>query len=175
MPKGPQEADNPAPVLAAHRAPAYLARRFHQICLGVSAEILDGEGVTQLQWGVMAAISDEPGSGQTHIAKRVGIDAVTLGQLIEVLEQRGLVKRNTDPGDRRSRQLFLTSRGAELRRRLRPSLLAMQDRVLAPLAKAERAALLELLTRVIEANDSYAKPGNGRRKPRRRSETQPAA
>jgi hypothetical protein len=50
-------------------------------------------------------------------------------------------------------------------------LLAAQERLLAPLAKAERAALLDMLVRVIEANDSYARPGNGRRKPRRRTST----
>jgi hypothetical protein len=36
-------------------------------------------------------------------------------------------------------------------------LLAAQERLLAPLAKAERAALLDMLVRVIEANDSYAR------------------
>jgi hypothetical protein len=61
-----------------------------------------------------------------------------------------------------------------LRRRLRPSLLAAQERLLAPLTKAERLALLDMLARVIEANDSYARPGNGRRKPRRRSDSHSA-
>jgi len=60
-----------------------------------------------------------------------------------------------------------------LRRRLRPSLLNAQERLLEPLAKAERAALLDMLARVIEANDFYARPGNGRRKPRRRTDSPP--
>jgi DNA-binding MarR family transcriptional regulator len=94
--------------------------------------------------------------------------------MIEILEQKGLVKRQIDPADRRARQLFVTRRGAELRRRLRPSLLAAQERLLAPLTKTERMALLDMLARVIEANDSYARPGNGRRKPRRRTEAHPA-
>jgi MarR family transcriptional regulator, temperature-dependent positive regulator of motility len=166
--------DEPAPVLASHRVPAHLARRFHQICLGVTAEILDREDLTPLLWGVMAAVVEEPGSGQRYLANRMGVDAVNLGQMIEVLEQKGLVKRQIDPADRRARQLFVTRRGAELRRRLRPSLLAAQERLLQPLTKAERTALLEMLARVIEANDSYARPGNGRRKPRRKADSHPA-
>ena len=161
--------DEASRVLAYHRVPAYLARRFHQICLGVTAEILDGEGLTQLLWGLMVAIAEEPGSGQRHLAKRVGVDAVTLGQLIETLEQKGLVKREIDPDDRRARQLFITPRGVELRGRLRPPLLAAQERLLTSLTKAERHSLLNMLVRVIESNDAYARPGNGRRKPRRRS------
>jgi DNA-binding MarR family transcriptional regulator len=44
-----------------------------------------------------------------------------------MLEQSRLVERQIDPEDRRARRLFLTGRGTELRRRLRPSLLAMQE------------------------------------------------
>jgi DNA-binding MarR family transcriptional regulator len=168
-----ENGDEPAPVLASHRVPAHLARRFHQICLGVTAEILDREDLTPMLFGVMAAVVEEPGSGQRHLANRMGVDAVNLGQMIEILEQKGLVKRQIDPADRRARQLFVTPRGAALRRRLRPSLLAVQDRLLAPLAKAERAALLDMLARVIEANNAYARPGNGRRKPRRRTDSHP--
>jgi DNA-binding MarR family transcriptional regulator len=166
-----QEGTEPLPVLASHRVPAHLARRFHQICLGVTAEILDGQDITPIQWGVMAAILEEPGSGQTHIAKRVGIDPVTLGQLIEALEKKDLVERKIDPGDRRGRQLFLTPRATELFHRMRPSLLEAQERVLAPLTKTERASLLDMLARVVVTNGSYARPGHGRRKPRRRTDS----
>ena len=167
-----ESGEKPGPVLASHRVPAHLARRFNQICLGVTAEILDREDLTPLLFGVVAAVVEEPGSGQRHLANRMGVDAVNLGQMIEILEQKGLVKRQIDPADRRARQLFVTRRGAELRRRLRPLLLAAQERLLAPLTKTERMALLDMLARVIEANDSYARPGNGRRKPRRRTEAQ---
>ena len=77
MAKRDHEGTEPLPVLASHRVAAHLARRFHQICLGLTAEILDGEDVTPIQWAVMAAILEEPGSGQKHIAMRVGIDPVT--------------------------------------------------------------------------------------------------
>lgn len=157
------------PVLGSHRVPAHLARRFNQICLGVTAEILAREDLTPLIFGVMAAVVEDPGSGQRHLASRMGIDAVSFGQMIDFLEQRGLVRRELDPDDRRARCLYVTKRGAQLRRRLRPVLLAAQERLLAPLSKSERVALLDMLVRVIEANDSYARPGNGRRKPRPRS------
>ena len=160
MPESRPEPTKSSSVLPSHRVPAHLARRFHQICLGVTAEILMDEDLTPQLWAVMAAVTDEPGNGQRQLAGRVGVDAVNFGQMIEFLE---------DPDDRRARKLYPTRRGADLRRRLRPALLAAQERLLAPLAKAERAALLDMLVRVIEANDSYARPGNGRRKPRRRT------
>jgi len=163
-----------SPVLPSHRVPAHLARRFHQICLGVTGEIVLGEDLTPMLWGVLVAVLEEPGNGQRHVAGRMGVDPVTFGQMIDVLEQKDLVRRQANPDDRRAHQLYATRRAIDLRRRLTPLLLAAQDRLLAPLKKAERAALINLLLRVIEANDSYARPGNGRRKPRRKSDPESA-
>jgi DNA-binding MarR family transcriptional regulator len=158
------------PVLGSHRVPAHLARRFNQICIGVTAEILFKEDLTPLSFGVMAAVLEAPGSGQRQLARQLGIDVVSFGQMIDLLERKQLVKRALDPADRRARRLYVTKRGSELRRRLRPALLAAQERLLSPLSKAERTKLLDMLVRVIEANDSYARPGNGRRKPRLKSD-----
>ena len=119
-------------VLPSHRVPAHLARRFNQICLGVTAEILAPEDLTPLLWGVMAAVLEEPGSGQKQVAQRMGVDVVNFGQMVEVLEEKGLIERKIDPDDRRARKLYVT-RGASLRRRLRPAALSAQERLLAPL------------------------------------------
>ena len=156
-------------VLPSHRVPAHLARRFNQICLGVTAEILGGEDLTPMLFGVLVAVVEQPGRGQRQVAERMGVDVVNFGQMIDELEGKGLVERKIDPDDRRARKLYVTERGAALRRRLSPDLISAQQRLLAPLAPDERRALLDLLVRVIEANDSYARPGNGRRKPQRKS------
>ena len=173
MHKPDPERNGKSSVLPSHRVPAHLARRFNQICLGVTAEILVHEDLTPLLWGVMAAVREQPGSGQRQLASRMGVDAVNFGQMIDFLEQKGLLKRQIDPDDRRARQLYVTRRGTDLHGRMRPFLLASQDRLLAPLSKKERTTLLDMLVRVIEANDSYARPGNGRRKPRRKTDTKP--
>jgi len=43
--------DQRASVLDSHRVPAHLARRFNQICLGVTAEILDREDINAVASG----------------------------------------------------------------------------------------------------------------------------
>ena len=147
-----------SPILGSHRVPAHLARRFNQICIGVTAEIFSREDLTPLSFGVMAAVFEAPGSGQRQLANQMGIDVVSFGQMIDLLEQKHLVNGESDPDDRRARRLYVTRRGTELRRRLRPALLTAQERLLSPLSKAERAALLDMLVRVIEANDSSHGP-----------------
>ncbi len=148
-----------------HRVPAHLARRFHQICLGVTAEILEGEGLTPTEYGVLAAVDDHPGQDQRGLAAGLGIDAASTSQIVDRLERADLIARRVNPEDRRARALRLTASGGKLRRRLRPALLAAQQRIMAPLSPDERALLLDLLSRVVDGNESYARPGNGRRKP----------
>jgi hypothetical protein len=71
------------------------------------------------------------------------------------------------PSDRRAYALHLTEAGCRLRSRLRPLVLAAQDRVLEPLTEKERQLFLDLLTRVVEGNAALVRPGHGRRRPAR--------
>jgi DNA-binding MarR family transcriptional regulator len=161
------DATSPASLVpSTHRVPAHLARRFHQICLGVLAEVTEPSGISPLQYAMLAALEEIPGLDQRRLALRVGCDAVTAGQLIDGLEARGYVDRRVDVADRRSRVLRLTASGRRLRRKLRPVIAAAHQRILSPLSAKESALLVDFLTRVIESNESYARPGNGRRRPR---------
>jgi len=167
MPKKTRD-DHPSPVPQIHRVAAHLARRFHQVCLGALSEVTQPEGLTPLEFGALAAIDEVPGIDQRRLAARLAIDAVSTGQLVMSLERHGWVARIVHPEDRRARQLTLTRAGARLRTDLRPLLGKAHDRILSSLSAAERTQLIDLLTRVVETNEPYARPGNGRRRPRKR-------
>ncbi len=124
-------------------------------------------GLTVLEYSALGSIDDRPGIDQRRLAERMGIDKDTAGDLVAALEARGLLERRIDPADRRARTLHLTPEGLALRRRVRPAALAVQERILAPLAPADRQTLVALLVQAVEGNGTYARPGNGRRKPRR--------
>jgi MarR family transcriptional regulator, temperature-dependent positive regulator of motility len=152
-----------------HRVPFPLARRFNQICATVLAEILAEENMRPGGYSAIATIDDFPGIDQRRLATTIGVDRTNAGQIVGELEARGLIERRINGADRRARKLSLTPVGKKLRRRLQPKLLAAQDAVLAVLAPQERKLLIELLVRVVEANEAYARPGAGRRPPPRRS------
>jgi MarR family transcriptional regulator, temperature-dependent positive regulator of motility len=162
-------ADRANLVPSVHRVPAHLARRFNQICVGTMAEIMDPEGIMPREYAVLAAIDDLPGLDQRTLATRLGIDPVSAGQMLDRLEGAGLVDRRVDPDDRRARVLKLTQRGARLRQRLILPARAAHDRIMAPLSGAERRLFIDFLVRIVEGNESYARPGNGRRRPRKAS------
>ena len=174
-PAPPQAERRPAgPVPPGHRVPSFLAFRFHQLCLGIMAEVLAPEGLKWGEYGALTALDAEPGIDQQGLAARLGIDKVSAGQMVDRLEARGLASRSLHPSDRRARVLHLTPEGLALRRRLQPAALAAQDRILALLRPEERVLLVELLARVVEGHAAYARPGHGRSRPRRRSSELPA-
>ena len=152
-----------------HRVPFALARRFQQICNTVLAETLAGEEVSApLAYHALALVDDFPGVEQRRLAELMGIDRTNVGQIVDELEAKGLVRRSVNGADRRARELRLTARAVNLRRRMRPKVLAAQASVLTPLKSAERVLLIDLLTRVVQANEIHARPGAGRRPPGKR-------
>lgn len=167
--QGPAIVENPpelqpGTVPHAHRVPAHLARRFQQICLGLASEVTQQAGLTPIEFAILAGLDDAPDLDQRSLASYLGIDPVTVHHILQRLEAAGLVDRRVDPADRRARVLRLTDQGQGLRQTLRPATLAVQDRILAPLAPAERIAFIDMLTRLVQAHEAHARPGNGRRR-----------
>jgi DNA-binding MarR family transcriptional regulator len=143
-----------------------LARRFAQICTAALADMTAEAGLTPLQYAALSYLCDEPDIDQNGLASRLGVDRTSVGQFIDQMEAKGLVERRINGADRRARMLRLSTRGTKLRERLRPKAHLVQSRLLGTLTPTEREILLELLVRVIEANETFARPGAGRRKPR---------
>jgi MarR family transcriptional regulator, temperature-dependent positive regulator of motility len=158
-----------ADTIVPHRVPFPLARRFHQICATVVAEVYAGEELRMLDYAALACLDDFPGIDQRHLARLMGVDRTNVGQIVDELEASGLVDRRVNGDDRRARELRATARGQKLRRDLRPKLLDAQARILAPLTPKEQVLLIELLARVVEANEVHARPGAGRRRPQRKA------
>src|SRR5690348_60931 len=84
---------------------AYAAERF-----GERAAALD---FTRPQAGLLRLISREPGQSQQAVARRLGTPPSRLVALVDGLEQRGLIERRRNPGDRRNYALHPTAAGEE--------------------------------------------------------------
>jgi DNA-binding MarR family transcriptional regulator len=137
------------------------------------AEALRPEDLTPLQYAVVAYLRDEPHIDQKGLAARLAVDRTNAGLLVDQLEDRGIVQRLPNPDDRRVWLLRLTPLGDTLFARLAPIVRAVQTNILErALTRKEANTLLDLLVRVIQANEELARPGGGRRK-RARSSARP--
>ena len=147
--------------------PIGLARRFYQITTAVTAEVHEQKktGLRHLEFGVMVRLHDTPGLDQNSLADWMSLDRASISTMVFRLEQQGLIERAVNGADRRARVLRLTAKGKALHDRIRPLARAAQDRVLDVLTAAERKSFVEMLVRVIDANQTYVRPGAGRRRP----------
>jgi DNA-binding MarR family transcriptional regulator len=157
------------------QAPVALARRFYQITLGVLAEVQGDTELRPLEFGVLIHLHHHPGIDQNTLVERMALDRTSISAMVYRLEHLGLIERSVNGADRRARVLRLSAAGHALHDRKLPKATAAQARILAVLSPAERRSLIEMLGRVIEANQQYVRPGWGRRKPVRKTPATAAA
>lgn len=105
--------------------------------------------VTPVQFAILNALLDRPGEDQITLAGRVALDAATLGAVIARLQARGLVRRESDPGDRRRKLLWLTPQGQTLSKQLIAPARRVQERLMAPLSPQDQVLLVQLLERLV--------------------------
>jgi DNA-binding MarR family transcriptional regulator len=144
-----------------------LARRVHQISMAMTADSIAGVDLTPMQYGAMGCLNrqdGEPDIDQAGLAARLGVDRNSASVLVEELVAKGVVERRVNIADRRARLLRLSLAGERLFHQVRKRFLAAHTRTLEALGPDERELLLDLMTRVIAANGSRARPGAGRRK-----------
>nr|WP_246315228.1 MarR family transcriptional regulator [Kineococcus aurantiacus] len=111
-------------------------------------------GVTPAQGRVLRVVGrcgTPPRMGE--VAERLHIAPRSLTDLVDPLQDAGLLRRTPDPGNRRSVLLELTPRGASVLEELHQRSRRSAARAFAVLAPEERRHLLALLRRVEAAVD----------------------
>lgn len=84
-----------------------------------------------------------------ELAARLSCDKSNVTGIVDELEKRGLVARQTDPHDRRIKQLVFTDTGRELRRALRTRLYDDAPAI-STLTRQEEAQLRDLLRQALQ-------------------------
>lgn len=106
---------------------------------------LRGTGLTLGQPKVLDYLGNHDGASQKEIAGACHIEAGSLTVLLGRMEGQGMVRRESPPGDRRTLQVFLTSDGWRLQRKVSQAMEELEQEFLAPLDSAQRELLCQAL------------------------------
>jgi DNA-binding MarR family transcriptional regulator len=136
----------PLPALAGRLG--YLMKHAHQRLTDLTGSALAPFGISGRELAVLIAIDDRAPLSQQEVARRLGVDRTTMVALIDDLENKTLVQRRQDPGDRRKNVVVLTDAGHVTLRRASAASEEAERRFLAPLSRAEGAAFTEALRAV---------------------------
>ncbi|TMM22995.1 MAG: MarR family transcriptional regulator [Actinobacteria bacterium] len=136
----------------------FLLKRLGFAAKGKSMAAFEATGLHPYQFGVLIALAEGSHETQGAIADSLGYDRGQLVGLLDELEERGLVERKRDPGDRRRQLVRLTPDGKRTLKELRALSKQLEDDFLEPLDAKDRAALHALLLRLAEKHEPRCAP-----------------
>jgi MarR family transcriptional regulator, lower aerobic nicotinate degradation pathway regulator len=133
--------------------PGHLIRRAQQISSALFAEECGAFDLTSVQYAALVAIRENPDVDATRLSVLIAFDRSTIGDVLARLEGKGWVVRHSSLNDKRVKLLRLSADGEEVLRRVEPAVRRVQERLLAPLAPADRATIVKLLARLAEVHN----------------------
>ena len=133
--------------------------RIKQVVLAQVAQF----GLAPQQFWMLTALREMPGMSQADLAERVRADAPTVSRTLGALLERGLVRSDPDPEDRRRSRVFLTAAGEQLASEVAAVAADVRAAVVEGMSAAEEAAVRRGLKRILDNLDRYAARVRGRR------------
>src|ERR1700761_6037777 len=89
--------------------PYLIVRLGHQLSQSFG-ELMGSVGLSARQFGIMSQVMKEDGVGSAEIARPIGVTPQSAGDQVEILVDRGLLKRDK-PGSGRKAGVHLTAKG----------------------------------------------------------------
>jgi DNA-binding MarR family transcriptional regulator len=98
-------------------------------------------GITRREWGLLGLLAVQDGQTLTALNERAGLDKARSSRIVASLVDKGLVRSEPRPSNRRELALWLTDAGRELHDRLMPEVRALNLELLQALDEGEVALL----------------------------------
>jgi DNA-binding MarR family transcriptional regulator len=108
-------------------------------------------GITRPQWRVLALLKRFDGSTQVTMADMLDVEPITMGRMVDRLQNAGLIERRADPTDRRAWRVHLTATGNDKVEELKPLAKDLFGDALAGLSLKQQSEL-ETMLNIIRGN-----------------------
>ena len=101
-----------------------------------------------------------PGCTQEELARDLNVNKSSVARQLAVLEERGFIRREPSPGDRRSQLVYPTQRALDLQPRILQVLYEWNAYLTGELTPEEQEVLSGLICRVADRAERYVKGGD---------------
>src|SRR6516165_11384979 len=138
----------PPPELAGRLG--YLLKHAQLGLAELTAAALEPYGLTGRELAVLTVLASGEPASQQQAAQRLGVDRTTMVGLVDVLEDKGLVRRRAHAEDRRRNVIELTEAGRDTLHRADEASRDAERRFLAPLSARDAGNLKTALLALIQ-------------------------
>jgi DNA-binding MarR family transcriptional regulator len=122
----------------------------------LSDELMDEIAMHRAQAGLLCRLYVADGMTQSDLAEQLAVQGATMTNMLQRMEEAGLVTRRRDDDDNRLVRVRLTEAGRERERDILKQFAKLERTVFEGLSEAERAALRGMLRRMLSNMEGMA-------------------
>lgn len=130
---------------------------WHAISRMYNQEAIKNDITTSIAY-VLLNINSKEGTPATKIAPLIGLESRSLVRMLKSMEEKGLIRRQADPNDKRLVRIFLTKLGKEKKELAMQTVMAFNKRIRKIIPEKELKTffgVIEKINQIVENNDIY--------------------
>ena len=127
--------------------------RARERVMGPIRAMLADAGVTEQQWRVLRVLQEAGPTDPTRIAEKACLLLPSLTRILQKLEEKTMIRREADPGDKRKQIVEITSEGEALIAANYDTSIALMEKVRSRMGADRYDELLNLLNE-LDASDA---------------------
>jgi len=138
--------------MAAHNTFAdwELLAQFAQAYRSLSDTFMDQVDMHRAQAMLLCRLFEKDGMTQSEIADQLSVQGATITNMLQRMEEAGLVTRRRDAEDNRLVRVYLTEAGREKERASNEQFMKLQEAIFAGINDADREALRRILKQMLQ-------------------------
>ncbi|MBT2489755.1 MarR family transcriptional regulator [Streptomyces sp. ISL-96] len=129
----------------------YLVKRTELVVRARLEELLKPAGITALQYTTLTVLERNDGVSAAQLARDSFVTAQTMADMVRTLENRGLIRRELNPCNRRERLVLLTDAGRRLLAEYAEPARRLEEHMVRDLSPEEIAQFRDTLNRAWRA------------------------
>jgi DNA-binding MarR family transcriptional regulator len=126
----------------------FLLGKAYQKAHGLLKKKLNPFGLTPVQHLILTVLGDEEALSPAEISERTIMDSATLSGVLDRMADAGLIKKEENPGDRRSIRVSLTARARKMMDKLAEQRKAVNEELTSALSIEEKLLLKRMLKEI---------------------------
>jgi DNA-binding MarR family transcriptional regulator len=130
-----------------------LLTQLTQAYRGLLDALMDRIGLHRAQVNVLCRLFAQDGMTQSEIAEQLSVQGATITNMLQRMEEAGLVTRRRDPDDNRLVRVYLTEMGRKQERAITEQAMRVEQAVFEGLNASERALLRRMMRRMLSNID----------------------